>query len=363
MGDHRLGYIPALDGIRAIAILLVLLFHARVPGFQGAFIGVDVFFVLSGYLITCLLAEEYERTGRIAILAFYGRRLRRLYPALLTMLAVYLMVSPWVFPSYPMATHWRDAGIASLYLSDYAAALWGIPERIGHTWSLSVEEHFYLVWPAVLLLVLRLPRAVAAYLVLLLAVLSTIWRFESLQIFDSWATTYVRFDTRTSGLFLGAAIGLWKPNVKRPGLVAVIGACGLVIVVSFAMLSTDMGVGRGILLGDLSAACLLLGYRAIPGLGHPVMAWIGRMSYGFYLWHYLFVLVLRAENASWQTTLLVTGLSGLACAAMSYYTVESLFRRKRLLPVEDQRDIVDVAVEVRARGTTHIHERIDAPRA
>src|SRR5690606_20056331 len=114
MGDLR--YVPQLDGLRALAVLAVVAFHARVPVVSGGFLGVDLFFVLSGYLITRLLADEYARSGRIALGEFYLRRLRRLYPALMALLAVYVVAAPFLFPEH--SKHQRDAAIAALYLSD-----------------------------------------------------------------------------------------------------------------------------------------------------------------------------------------------------------------------------------------------------
>lgn len=145
--DRPHTYIPALDGMRAVAVLVVVFFHAKVPGFGGGFFGVDVFFVLSGYLITRLLLQEQQATGRVALPHFYLRRLRRLYPALLLFLAVYLMLAATVLngPPYAMRLHLRDALLSAVYLQDYAKMLDLYPFWLRHMWSLSIEEHFYLV--------------------------------------------------------------------------------------------------------------------------------------------------------------------------------------------------------------------------
>src|SRR5687768_11060779 len=134
-------YMPELDGLRALAVCAVLAFHAGAPMAQSGYLGVDLFFVLSGFLITSILVAEHERSGTIAVGRFYVRRALRLYPSLLLMLAVFVVVAPLLWPELPAA---RYALWSALYLSDYTRALIGEPEVLSYTWSLSVEEHFYL---------------------------------------------------------------------------------------------------------------------------------------------------------------------------------------------------------------------------
>jgi peptidoglycan/LPS O-acetylase OafA/YrhL len=151
----HLGYIPALGGLRAVAVILVMLAHVGVPGFPGGGLGVDMFFVLSGFLITLLLLEEIDSTGRINVLHFYARRLLRLYPALLLMLllfAVFFHILQHTLPHGEGLESAKDITLAALYLTDYAIAF-GFENKnslIAHTWSLAVEEHFYLIWPLAL---------------------------------------------------------------------------------------------------------------------------------------------------------------------------------------------------------------------
>ena len=142
-----MAYQPALDGVRALAILAVLLFHAKVPGVPGGFVGVDVFFVLSGFLITTILAGEHRRCGRIDLPGFYRRRLRRLYPALIVFLCAYLLTAGLLFPRVAPEKHGRDALLALFYLADYGRALDMPLSVLNHTWSLAVEAQFYLLWP------------------------------------------------------------------------------------------------------------------------------------------------------------------------------------------------------------------------
>src|SRR5690554_740053 len=161
LGLTKMKYNLSLDGIRAIAALIVVACHAGMPGIGGGFLGVDIFFVLSGYLITRLLHSEHSATGRIDFRSFCRRRLRRLFPALATLLVIYLIAAPLFFPNIPMHKHMLDATLSALYISDYARTLGVPPSVLNHTWSLSVEMQFYLLWPGVMLLLLRLPPRTA----------------------------------------------------------------------------------------------------------------------------------------------------------------------------------------------------------
>ena len=134
-------------------MILVIADHCDISVFDQGYFGVDLFFVLSGFLITRLLVDEIDSTGRIDLLRFYLRRLLRLTPALLLMLTAYLLIAPSLWPQLDLMSHVRDAALVAFYLSDYSQAFWHNPKVLIHTWSLSVEEHFYLIWPfAVLLL-------------------------------------------------------------------------------------------------------------------------------------------------------------------------------------------------------------------
>ena len=169
----RPGFRPDLEGLRAVAVVLVLLFHAGVPGFDGGYVGVDVFYVLSGFLITGLLLREADRTGRIGLAAFYARRARRLLPAALLVLLVTLAVSVVVLPPLQIPDVAGDAAASALYVGNVRFA-WQATDYLQsakaaspllHYWSLGVEEQFYLVWPVLILLVLwgrpLAPRRVA----------------------------------------------------------------------------------------------------------------------------------------------------------------------------------------------------------
>lgn len=322
-------YIPSLDGLRAIAVVLVLAFHARMPGATGGFLGVDLFFVLSGYLITRLLAAEYARSGTIAVGEFYMRRLRRLWPALLALLAAYVVAAPVIYGD--ATTHLRDALVAALYLSDYGMALWRIPQFLQHTWSLSVEEHFYLLWPPVLLGIFKLPerRRIAALTALFVA--ATTWRWASYGE-SSWSMTYYRFDTRLSGLFLGSALGLAGLEARRWKLLL-----GLALF-SYAAVESSWRYGPSLkylmTFAELGAALMIVGAPLSRLLSAAPLAWVGRMSYGVYLWHYPVMYWLRQEGFDGWTTFALGAAFSLTASAISYYTVEARFRaRSHVHPV------------------------------
>lgn len=318
-------YSPSLDGVRAIAVLMVLAFHARAPGSAGGFLGVDVFFVLSGYLITRLLTAEHGATGTINIPRFYARRLARLYPALLVMLVAYLIVARDLFGVN--INHARDAAIAATYLSDYARAFWGVPEVLQHTWSLAVEEHFYLLWAPVLLLLLRLERFKRGLLLIALYILATAWRVYVADGGAGWAEGYYLFDTRLSGLILGAACATFQ--LRLPGWAGAAGLSAVLLSMTLAEWRSGGGLGIWMIIAELGAVALVASADRLPGLGCDTLAWLGRMSYGIYLWHYPIVYWLRTETvADWFFTIIIAGPISVACAAISYYTVEAAFRRK-----------------------------------
>ncbi|MFT3762563.1 MAG: acyltransferase [Pseudoxanthomonas sp.] len=325
-GKDGLQYVPALDGLRAAAVLLVLAFHARAPGFNGGFLGVDLFFVLSGYLITRLLADQHDREGSIKIGHFYVRRLRRLYPALILLVIAYLACTSTLFPE--AIDRARDAAVAILYFSDYGQAYWQVPKVLGHTWSLSVEEHFYLIWPLAMILVLRLDnkRRVLALLTMFLA--ASAWRWLVLDWPTSWSHVYFGFDTRLSGLILGGAIGLWRPVVQA--WFPFFGITLFTVAVWLADWRLPASLKGLLLLAEIGAALIVLGAGHIKFLAMRPIAWLGRMSYGIYLWHYPVVYWMRRSgHFDWQEIFMVAAVLSTVMAALSYYFVERRFHKRQ----------------------------------
>lgn len=316
-------YIAELDGLRAVAVLLVILFHADREGpFQGGFIGVDIFFVLSAFLITSILVGEHDKTGTLRLGQFYFRRAIRLMPALLFFLATYVALAPIFFPGYP---HFRDALIAGLYVSNFAFVAAQIPPFISHTWSLAAEEQFYLLWPLMLLLLLRAPRPVW---ILGIAWAALTWlRFNT----DDWITYYYGLATHGTGLVVGAGLFFLvrqgRLNV-RP-FHAVVAAGMLAVLAATAQMHASALV---ITVAEFSAAVIIAVIVTIPGslriLASTPLVALGKLSYGLYLWHFPITYVLREVSGFWTTFAISFALSlGLAC--LSYVTVEEWARRLR----------------------------------
>lgn len=332
-------YIPALDGIRALAILVVIVFHSGPPFLRGGFLGVDIFFVLSGFLITTLLQHEITRTGKIDIRRFYARRFKRLTPPLACALLLYLALAPHAWPAYKQ--HGLDVLLAATYLSDYSRALFGIPDMLRHTWSLAVEVHFYIIWPLVLLL-LRSHRVKTALFVLLaLYILATAWRIICLEL-QGWGMAYYRFDTRLSGMVLGGITALLQTWEKRIGLVsgwALTAICLVLwVVLNFVGWRAPAGLQLSVVVAELTTSALIIALMQGKRVGlfsHPAMIYLGQLSYGVYLFHYPLMLYLR-EKYDWYLVLIGGGAIAFMLAALSYHTVEAWFRYRkedRIAPV------------------------------
>jgi len=345
-----LGHSPALDGLRGVALILVLVYHFTGVGgpLPGGWSGVDVFFVLSGFLITALLLDERYLHGRVAVGRFYARRGLRLLPALIVMLVIWsgLLLafhdSTWIgaTPSggkrggpidvLPALGH---VALVMTYGINWVHAVVGHGwAPLGHLWSLAVEEQFYLVWPATLLLFLRLPAGKRVWPVLLLAAVSAALPFF---LYDGGAgkdRIYFGTDTRAVGLLLGAAAALVWHRRRARGLPArlpgVRAWSGLAFVAAVAVYLANMPV-------KFLVAPALLGLavsQVVPYLvDHPTsllgraltprpLVWVGKRSYALYLWHYLW--------ATWTHPLplhygLPLGIAGtLACTVLSWRFVE-----------------------------------------
>ena len=333
-----LRYNPALDGLRGVAIALVILSHAHVPLFDGAFFGVDLFFVLSGFLITSLLLLELRAEGRIDCWRFYRRRLLRLMPALLLFLAVYVAVAPLLWPGQNDAL--TDALVSALYLADYGIAFFDQPASLLHMWSLSVEEHFYLIWPPLLaLLVTRCQRGHVWRAIAVLWVLATLWRVLCVSWDQAFYQVFFRFDTRASGLLAGALLAALLH--EQPDFIArarrhLHHALWLPLAVPVLMgLGWDSSdaLSWGMPAVEGAAVVLLVAVQRQRGvvwqmLSTPALVKLGQLSYGVYLWHYPVVRYLRAD-LPWPLVVVMGGAISLALAALSYYSIERWALRGR----------------------------------
>ncbi len=333
------GTLPALNGMRGLAVLLVFLFHAEVPGFAGSFIGVDIFFVLSGFLITVLLLQEYQAHGTISLKKFYLRRTLRLLPALLLLLLVYLVVFCSIAPdSVARLQHIQDALITLFYAANWTRAFdLGRPYTLGHCWSLSIEEQFYVLWPLLLLAIFRLSNRLRSIFVGLLFCASWGWRVYLLNQGASWNRIYNGFDTRADMLLAGCLLAcLWHSGYLnawgRSRLLApVVVPCALFTLAALAVLSrwqTAALYQWQYALIALTTAVLILDLLSRPHallarlFSAPVLVWLGTLSYGIYLWHYpVLHAITRAGGAGPAVVWLAAALT-LFFALVSWYLVE-----------------------------------------
>ena len=347
---------PDLEGLRGVAILLVVACHAAIPLAGAGFIGVDVFFVLSGFLITGILVVEVERTRRIDLVAFYARRARRILPAaavvlVSTLAAATVILSPLDVPRISSDALAAAVSMANVHFAlsatDYFAPTGQSP--LLHFWSLSVEEQFYLVWPALLLLGARLRRprfgvALVCGLVLIGSLGLSLWMTA---VSGPWA--YYSLPTRAWQLAAGGALALAMLSPRRlPAPIATpLGWIGVVLIVASLVLIGPMTAypGMAAAVPTLGALALIAAGTATgsPGwlvLGRAPLRWLGRISYSLYLWHWP-ILVLGASAAGLadgemgspvDQLELRLGLVGVAVvvAAVSWRLIEEPFRVGRL---------------------------------
>lgn len=299
-------------------------FHARAPGLLGGFLGVDLFLVLSGYLITRLLREEYRATGGIDLSRFYLRRLRRLFPALLALLVVYLATAPVVFPG--VTNHALDALLAAQFLADYSRAWWNAPVILQHTWSIATEARFYLLAAPAVLLLLRTPRDRRPLVFVLLFLGCLTWRWSAWGEV-AWAEAYYRFDLRLPGFLVGAAVG-WS-DLRAPAWLGLLGLVLAGLAVTMASWGDPAAFVFWTPCVELGTAAAIASVGRLRFLRFEPLRWLGRRSYGLYLWHYpIFYWMREVADLPWEATLLAGGTAAVVIAALSFRFVESPWLRR-----------------------------------
>jgi peptidoglycan/LPS O-acetylase OafA/YrhL len=346
-------HIAGLDGIRAVAVIGVLGFHAGVEGFGGGLLGVDIFFVLSGYLITSLLVTEWTRTGNLSFLRFYERRARRLLPGLFLLLLLVAVYAHWfaetdtlrelrgdAFSTLAYVANWRFIFSGQSYFVHF-----GPPSPLLHTWSLAVEEQFYLIWPGVALLVMRWRgrrglAVVAAAGIVLSAILTVVLFHHGVSV----SRLYYGTDVRTQEVMVGALLALMAPSIVRGagrGMALAGGAAALLLLWALHAVSGQgsfLYEGGFLLIATATAGVILLVMvrpRAVVArvLATPGLGYIGRISYGLYLYHYpLFLMIDNQHTGLTGSTLLVARLGAtLGAAVVSYHCIEMPIRQRRVL--------------------------------
>jgi len=324
-------YIPAIDGLRAIAVIAVILYHLGFKWIPGGFLGVDLFFVISGYVITRLLLDSIQRSGGLDLRGFYAGRIRRLMPPLLFMLVITaIFVGVWAPDS--MRRFLTDApfaitGLMNWWLvfkhQDYFESF-GRPPLLQHTWSLGVEAQYYLLWPLILLFVLKVfGKKVIPTAAIAIASFSGIALFLASVRADISSTqdvshVYFGTDTHSIGLFLGSALAVsWIPQNLRLNIekraqdfIDFIGVFGLMgLLASFLFIQEADPTAYRIafpLVGIFGSAIIMSvvhpASRFAPILQHPTLVWIGERSYAIYLWHWIIFQVTRpAQDLSGST--------------------------------------------------------------
>lgn len=327
----RLGYQPALDGIRGTAILLVVLAHTQIEEVRAAGgVGVTMFFTLSGFLITALLLEERSQTGRISLTAFYARRARRLFPALALFLAV---VGALVLVSdSPLVPSRGDLLGALFYVGNYTTGMQAHDTVITHTWSLAVEEQFYIFWPLLLigvLGVLKAPLAVLLSAAMTLSGLAVIARVMLWNDGTGVLRVYFGTDTRMDGLLVGCMAAMWlhgrSIGRNRPALAAT--SLVLAGVLGFTEGVMEFLVMPTVVPWLTAATIVWLVQEPRSGfLTHRALVLIGQRSYGIYLWHYPIFGIASAVTWPWNVVaFLIAVMLTAALTQLSWRCVEVPF--------------------------------------
>ena len=346
---------PDVEGLRAIAILLVVLFHSGVPGLTGGYIGVDVFFVISGFVITGLMLRERSSSGSTSLLNFYARRCRRILPMatlaiLATVMATYLLLGSVTGSATANDGRWAAAFLANFHFEQVGTNYFTAsapPSALQNYWSLSVEEQFYVVYPTLFLLVASVRGRISLrtrMTVVMVVIASTSYWFSITQTMSNQTSAYFSPFTRAWELALGALIALgtsWLMQIpKRISASATWIGFAAIAVAAFTFNAQTIYPGALVAVPVVGAALIIGGGVGAPRggsemlLGIPPMQWLGRRSYSLYLWHWP-LLVIAADWANRRLTIgenLLLVVLALAISMVTYTLVENPIRHLRTRP-------------------------------
>lgn len=340
--EFPLGYSASLDGARGLMTLGVLAAHLHYHWYPGAIIFMDTFFLMSSYLITSLLIKDQDSKGGVDFRRFYERRIRRLFPALLAMLAVYTVAI--LLLGRPREPEFRAIGATLFYFMNWARAFeWPMSPYLGHAWSLSIEEQFYALWPLAFAALMhrKLAPRHLAWLLVGAALASALWRAGLAVQGAGFARLYNGTDVRLDGLCLGAALafyrrslgagggGAWHPALAwlTPAVAAVLFVWGF----SASYYDRQWYLWQ-------SQVCMVLSLLLVAGLVlcprtwlHPLLeapftVFLGRICYGLYIWHHPIFLIMEDHLKLGLTTRVLVGLPlTFGVAILSYHLIELPF--------------------------------------
>lgn len=362
--NYNIGFRSDLQGIRGLAVLLVLFYHAQIPLFSGGFVGVDVFFVLSGFLITGIVAREIQGTGRFSLSRFYGRRIVRIVPAA-TVLLLFVVVASYLW--LPL-TRWREIATevvgSALYFSNWQFAASAdylnaeaAPSPIQHFWSLAIEEQYYLLWPALLLLGVfllsrrrignqsqELATQIIHLAVALMSVITLASFAFSLYAMAHWpAVAYFITPTRLWELGIGSLLALAAPHLRSLSTsvkwMLVVGGVLAILTAGILYDRSTPFPGATALLPVLGTAAAITGglptnagARLRTFLDFAPLVWIGDISYSLYLWHWPLIVIAEGVFGPQEPTtlILVAALAVVPAYASTRFIEKPLLKRPRL---------------------------------
>ena len=345
---------PDVEGLRAVAVLLVVFYHADVPRVTGGFVGVDVFFVISGFVITGLLLRERGSTGRTSILNFYARRVRRILPAA-TLVIVVAVAASYLMLGYVSGNIVADDGRwAAVFLSNFHFESVGTnyftsklpPSPLQNFWSLSVEEQFYVVYPTLFLVMARMKGRLSLQakvaIALVVVIIASYW-FSVAQTASQPTAAYFSPFTRAWELALGALVAVGTPWLKRiPAQTAALftwAGLAAIAVAAFTFTAQTPYPGSLVAIPVVGAALVIAGGLVAPRLGAEQLLrlgpfqWFGQRSYSLYLWHWP-ILIIAAQYAGHSLSVadnLLWVLLALGLSIVSYFAVENPLRHWKFL--------------------------------